>query len=73
MPKKKQTYAFIDVDIDGARAAYQRCCEFVESKDLTYGLSSKKVEDLNGTERANLQGFYESVNPSNSRPFTPIF
>ena len=60
MPKKKDTYAFIDVDINDHRASYQRARDFVEATDQRYGLTSKKLEELGGTERANLQSFYES-------------
>ena len=41
--KKPEVTCFLDIDVDGARAAYKLACDFVEATDLTYGWSSKKL------------------------------
>ena len=53
-------YAYIDVDIDGRRAAHALCCEFVESCDLKYGFSSKIVAELGGGEKKQVKSFFAS-------------
>ena len=42
--------AYVDVDIDDARADYARACQFVECNDLKYALTSKKLSELGGRE-----------------------
>lgn len=42
--------AYLDIDIDDARAQYARACQFVETNDLKYALTSKKIGELGGRE-----------------------
>ena len=51
-------FAYLDVDIDGRRAAHALCCEFVESCDLKYGFSSKIVAELGGGEKKQVKSFF---------------
>jgi hypothetical protein len=44
--------AFLDIDINGNRAAYKRACDFVEATDLRHGWSSKELKKLGGSEKA---------------------
>jgi len=60
MPPKKVARAWIEVDIDESRAAYQRACDFVEACDLRYGFSSKELSKLGGSEKAGLMDLYEA-------------
>ena len=52
--------AFLDIDINGSRAAHDLCCEFVKNCNLRYGLSSNDVNELGGGERKALAGFFAS-------------
>ena len=52
--------AFLDVDIDGHRAAHARACAFVAATSLRYGLSSPVLADIGGSERARLPELYAS-------------
>jgi cyclophilin family peptidyl-prolyl cis-trans isomerase len=52
--------AFLDIDINGHRAAYSLAKEFVETNNLKYGLSSSRIEDLGGSEKARLQELFEN-------------
>ena len=45
---------YICVDIDDARAKFARCQDFVEARSLAYNLSSPKLAELGGSERARL-------------------
>jgi len=45
---------FLDIDIDDWRAKYQLACDFVAATNLRYGLSSDKLEELGGSEKARL-------------------
>jgi peptidylprolyl isomerase len=45
---------YICVDIDDARAKFARCQDFVEKRSLAYNLSSPKLSELGGSERARL-------------------
>jgi peptidylprolyl isomerase len=45
---------YLDIDINGHRAAHALACEFVEKNSLKYGLSSKVLAELGGSERARL-------------------
>jgi peptidyl-prolyl isomerase D len=47
--------AFLDIDIDGWRAAYANAEAFVAATNLRYGLSSDKLEDLGGSEKARIR------------------
>eukprot|EP00729_Bicosta_minor_P010719 gene10719-9688_t len=58
--KKPEVTCFLDIDVDGARAAYKLACDFVEATDLTYGWSSKKLADLGGSERSRLPDMFEA-------------
>ena len=51
---------FIDIDINNHRAAYALAKEFVETNNLKYGLSSPRIEDLGGSEKARLQELFET-------------
>ena len=53
-------YCFLDIDIDGEKAAFKRCREFVKATNLTYGLSSNEVSKLGGSEKARLQELYDN-------------
>ena len=44
-------YAFLDVNINQAREAYDLCKEFVKATNLRYGLSTNVLDDL-GAHRA---------------------
>eukprot|EP00947_MAST-08B_sp_MAST-8B-sp1_P006078 g6078.t1 len=46
---------FIDVDIDGWRAAYARAAEFVAATNLRYKLSSDRLELLGGSEKKRIR------------------
>ena len=54
------SHVFLDIDIDGARAAHERACAFVASSHLKYGLSSRLLSELGGSERARLPELYAS-------------
>jgi hypothetical protein len=51
-------YAFLDIDIDGSRAAYDLCQEFVKATNLRYGLSSNLLVELGGSEKTRLPDFF---------------
>merc|ERR1719201_3089431 len=50
---------YIDIDIDGELAAYQLGTAFVDANDIKYGLSSKDVTKLGGSEIARLPEMFE--------------
>jgi len=50
--------AYIDLDIGDARAEYGRCCHFVETNDLKYALTSKRLSELGGREILSLPELY---------------
>lgn len=52
--------AYLCFDVGGQQAAYARAVAFVENTDLRYGLSSKRLAELGGSERARLPELYES-------------
>ena len=52
--------AYLDIDIDGARAAHARAVEFVEKTNTRYGWTSKALTDLGGGERQRVLEAYES-------------
>ena len=49
---------FLDLDIDGHRAAHQRAIDFVSQCSIKYGLSSPHIGALGGSERARLSELY---------------
>ena len=49
---------YLCVDIDDARAKFARCQEFVEARSLAYNLSSPKLAELGGSERARLPDMF---------------
>lgn len=51
---------YMDVDLNGDRAAYVRAKEFVDTNSLRYGLSSNELTELGGSEKANLSSLYEA-------------
>jgi peptidylprolyl isomerase len=51
-------YAFMDVDVDGARASQHRLAQFVRACDLRYGLSSNDLRALGGAELPRAAEFY---------------
>lgn len=50
--------AFLDVDINGHRAAHQRAREFVQATSVRYGLSSPFLHELGGSERKRVLEYY---------------
>ncbi len=58
--RKTRPRAWLDIDINGTRAAYARARAFVEATDLRYGWSSKDLSALGGSERARLPEMYEA-------------
>ena len=46
---------FMDIDIGGWRAAYQRACAFVKATNLRYSLSSDTLEELGGSEKSRIR------------------
>ena len=53
-------YAFLDIDVNNSRAAYDLCKEFVKATNLRYGLSTNVLDDLGGGEKKQLPAFFES-------------
>jgi len=51
---------YIIVDIDLQHSSYQRCVDFVTATSIKYGLSSKFLSELGGSERARLPELYEN-------------
>ena len=49
---------YLDIDIDGARAAHARAKAFVAGTNLKYGWSSPDIADLGGSERARVLDAY---------------
>ena len=49
---------YLCIDIDDARAKFARCQDFVEAKSLAYNLSSPKLAELGGSERARLPDIF---------------
>ena len=41
---------WIDIDVNGSRAAYQRAVDFVAAKNLAYNLTSNWLPELGGSE-----------------------
>ena len=58
---------FLDVDVSGHRAAHARAQAFVEATNLRYGWSSKRLDELGGSERARIHEIYESDHEWGSR------
>eukprot|EP00035_Acanthoeca_spectabilis_P014055 m.266499 g.266499 ORF g.266499 m.266499 type:complete len:253 (-) comp16036_c0_seq30:338-1096(-) len=56
--KRKEILCYLDIDIDGARAAYQLACEFVAATNLTYGWTSQRLSELGGSEKARLPDMF---------------
>ena len=54
------TLVYLDIDIGGHRAAHALACEFVERSSLKYGLTSRALADLGGSERARLPELFAS-------------
>ena len=51
---------FMDIDINGAAAAYARGATFVSTKNLAYNLSSTNITELGGSELSRLPALYAS-------------
>ncbi len=47
--------AWLDVDINGSRDAYQRAVDFVAARNLAYNLSSNKLDELGGSEKKRIR------------------
>lgn len=47
--------AWLDIDINETRAAYQRACDFVAARNLAYNLSSDRLECLGGAEKRRVK------------------
>jgi len=58
--KRKEILCYVDIDIDGARAAYQLACDFVAATNLTYGWTSQRLSELGGSEKARLPDIFEA-------------
>ena len=50
---------FIDVDISNSLASRSLAASFVSATDTRYGLSSKILTELGGSETTRVKGFYE--------------
>ena len=46
---------YLDVDIDGWRAAYDRATAFVKATNLRYNLTTNVLEDLGGSEKKRIR------------------
>ena len=55
------TRVYLDIDIGGHRAAHALARAFVEATSLRFGLSSPRLEELGGSERARLPELFESA------------
>ena len=51
-------HVFLDIDIDGWRAAYQRAVDFVAQNSLKYSLSSDNLLELGGSEKKRVRTDY---------------
>ncbi|CAH0373007.1 unnamed protein product [Pelagomonas calceolata] len=71
---KDRPRAYLDFDVDDACAKFKRASHFVESCDLKYALSSKKIDELGGGEVLRLPELYandyewSSKGPMRARP-----
>ncbi len=54
------TTVFLDIDVDGHRAAHKRAVDFVSANSIKYGLSSADLRELGGSERARLPELFSS-------------
>lgn len=61
MGENKRPRVFLDIDINGTRAAYQRAKEFVAARNLAYNLTSNDLEELGGSEKKRVK---ESLYPN---------
>lgn len=59
-PAVSSPRVYLDLDVDGHQAAYQRACEFVAATNFKYGWSSQVLADLGGSERSRIQESYAS-------------
>jgi len=48
------THCYLDIDIDGSRAAFKLACQFVEANSIKYGLSSNNLNELGGREKLSI-------------------
>jgi|EP00505_MAST-04D_sp_SCG-Rhode-Island_P001024 peptidylprolyl isomerase len=60
MAKKGGLFCFLDVDVDDQIGRYANCKEFVKKKNLTYGLQSNRLSELQGSELARLPELFEN-------------
>merc|ERR1719506_656396 len=51
----RKLLAFLDVDIDGWRAAYALAQQFVKNTNLRYNLTSNVLEELGGGEKKRIR------------------
>ena len=51
-------FCYLDIDVNDSRNAYKRACQFVESNNLKYGLSSNNIRNLGGREMKSLKELY---------------
>lgn len=49
---------YLDIDVDGHQAAYNRCCDFISATNMRYGWSSKLLSELGGSERSRVAEAY---------------
>jgi len=54
------SHCFIDFDIDDHRSKLARAAAFVDATDSRYGLSSKELRNLGGSELARIEDLMES-------------
>lgn len=59
--------AYLDLDIDGHRAAHERARAFIAATNLRYGWSSPDLAQLGGSERARVEELYSSDHEWGSR------
>ena len=52
---EKHPRAWIEIDINHTREAYQRACDFVAARNLAYGLTSNRLEELGGAEKRRVK------------------
>jgi len=57
---KDMPRAYLDLDVDDAYAKFKRASHFVESCDLKYAQSSKKIDELGGGEVLRLPELYSN-------------
>jgi hypothetical protein len=65
MNSENGAFCFIDIDVDNFRLKLGTAAAFVDATDSRYGLSSKKLFLLGGSEIARLQDMIETDHGTN--------